>query len=401
MLSRPGLRWPGTGEPGLAALCGLLLLAAPARADDAIIVRGTYYGDAWGNVSGGAARGIVQANELDASLTVNLGPATSLYVRGFANSGGSISALAGDALGINNWETGYPAVKLLEAWIDHEFAAGRLALRLGLYDTTTDFDANKTDALFIVNAAGMNTPMVTSGVNGPSTFAATAPALRLRYRLDDRWTAKVAVLDGVPGDPAHPARTVIAIRPGDGALLLSEVRYHTSAGNRVDIGYWRYTARFDRQDSAASVDPVRGFGHQGFYIAGDTMLLHEPDKPLTGISLGGRFAHSDPRYARFSDFVSINITDNALRAGHDDRVGLGIACLQSSPGFRQQRGATGEPVGKRECNVEATYRYYLRPWLTLQPDMQYVLHPTYVPTADHALVFGLRLAVSFDSSRSG
>ncbi len=378
-----------------------LLSASTARADDPVVVRAVYYGDAWGLVSGGVARGIVHADELDLSLAADAESlwgwqGTSLYVRGFANNGAAIGALSGDALGVNNWETGVREAKLLEAWIDHEFGGGQLGLRAGLYDTTTDFDANKTDALFIINAAGMNTLLVTSGRNGPSTFATTAPALRLRWRLDDSWTLKAAVTDGVPGNPQSPGQTVVAVRGRDGALLLAEARYHHPDGHRFDIGYWRYTAARDRQDSPAE-DPASGHGEQGVYVAGDVMLRHRPGDSLRGLSLGARIAHADPRFARFSDFANIAVTDSDIRG--DDRAGLGLFCVATSAGFRARQAAIATPVGRRECTLEASYRYALRPWLQLQPDLQYVFRPTYAPSVDHAAVIGLRLIASFDSSR--
>ncbi len=354
-------------------------------------------------MSGGNRHGSVYAADLDASLTADADAlwgwhGTSFYLRGFANSGQSIGALTGDALGINNWETGYRAAKLLEAWVDHEFADGRTSLRAGVYDTTTEFDASKTDALFINNASGMNTPLVTSGRNGPSTFATTGLGVRLRYRLSDAWTLKAAVLDGVPGDPNRPTYTIIALRPHDGALLFGELRYHAPDGRRFDIGAWRYTAKFDRLDSPVSGAGVEGFGQQGVYLAGDIMLTHAPDAPLTGLSLGVRLGHSDPRFGRFSDFGSIALTYNAIRPGHPDRIGLALTCVATSPAFRTRSAALDSPVGHRECTVEATYRYVVNNWLNVQPDVQFVSQPIYAPTAGHALALGLRLAVSFDSS---
>ncbi len=388
-------------------LCGAGVAASLAgtAAADPVALKATYYGDAFAAVGGGNARGLVYAADLDASLTFDAGALvgwrdTSVLVRGFANNGASVGALTGDAIGVNNWETGLREIRLLEASIDHEFAAGRVSLRAGLYDISNDFDASKTDALFLNNGAGTNPPLAASGRAGPSTFPATSLGARLRWKLDDHWTLKAAALDGAPGDPEHPGRTVIALRPRDGALLLGEVRYHDPGGHRVDIGYWRYTAAFERLDSPA-VAPLSGHGEQGVYAGGDIMLFHRAEAPLTGLSLGARIAHADPRFARVVNFVNLALTYNDLRIGHDDRAGLALFCAETSAGFRQRAAAAGAPVGRGECTVEATYRYALRPWLLVQPDVQYVVHPTFAPGADHATVVGLRIAVSFDSTRPG
>lgn len=381
------------------------IAAAAARADEPAVLKLTYYGDALANISGGVGPGTAQISQFDANLTLDADALwgwqkTKFYVRSFANNGASIGDHSGDALGIDSWETGHREAKLLEAWVDREFAGGRVGVRLGLYDTTTDFDASRTDALFLNNAAGMNTPMLTSGLNGPSTFPATAPGVRVRWTLDEHWTLKAAIMDGVPGDPDAPGATQIAVRQRDGALLLGEARYHDDAGRRLAVGAWRYTAAHDRIDTPVAA-PVKAHGEQGLYLAGDVMLHHRPGAPLKGLSLGGRVAASDPQFARFDRFGNIGLTYNDLRAGHDDRIGVGLFCVETSAGFRARQAADGTPVGRRECNVEATYRYALRPWLLVQPDAQYVFRPIYAPEASHALVVGLRLTISYDSSQRG
>ena len=44
-----------------------------------------------------------------------------------------------------------------------------------------------------------------------------------------------------------------------------------------------------------------------------------------------------------------------------------------------------------ETTLEATYRWVLTDWLSLQPDLQYVVHPGGDPALGNALVVGLRL----------
>ncbi|MBC7519489.1 MAG: carbohydrate porin [Sandarakinorhabdus sp.] len=366
-----------------------MLTAGPARAADRAILRLTLYSDTLANISGGAIPGTAQIFQLDANLTLDADALwgwrqTKFYLRGFANNGDSIGAFSGDAMGIDSWETGRREARLIEAWVDHEFAAGRIGVRAGLYDTTTDFDSSRTDAFFLNNAAGMNTPMLVSGRGGPPTFPATAPGVRVRWLRDDHWTLKAAVMDGVSGNAA-----VMTVGP-HGALLLGEARYHDDSGRRLVLGAWRYTASFDRIDA-----PIAERGQQGLYLAGDVMLYHRADAPLKGLSLGGRIALSDQRFARFDRFGNIGLTYNDLRAGHDDRAGLGAFCTETSAGFRARQET---PVGNRECTIEATYRRALRPWLFVQPDLQYVFNPIYAPDAGHTLVVGLRLVVTADSS---
>ena len=55
----------------------------------------------------------------------------------------------------------------------------------------------------------------------------------------------------------------------------------------------------------------------------------------------------------------------------------------------------GAPAAKRtETAIELTYRVQAKDWLTLQPDLQYVIHPNGDHAIGNALVIGLRLNVN-------
>ena len=48
-----------------------------------------------------------------------------------------------------------------------------------------------------------------------------------------------------------------------------------------------------------------------------------------------------------------------------------------------------------EVALEGTYLIQLTPWLAMQPDVQYVLHPNTDPAISNALVAVLRFELSF------
>lgn len=65
------------------------------------------------------------------------------------------------------------------------------------------------------------------------------------------------MLDGVRGDPAHPAHTAIKRPSTDGALVVSEVDY-LSHGTKAAIGIWGYTARFEDVGTFNPAPPSAG-----------------------------------------------------------------------------------------------------------------------------------------------
>ena len=66
----------------------------------------------------------------------------------------------------------------------------------------------------------------------------------------------------------------------------------------------------------------------------------------------------------------------------------------------------GDPIRRRdglpsaETSIEAAYALPVRPWLTLQPDVQYIVHPASQPGLPNALAIGLRVIVDFRTPSS-
>lgn len=380
------------------AVIGPKAVAAPPAG---LALQFVYDGDLWSNLSGGQRTGEVYAAHLDMSLTADANTlfgwtGTKFYWRGFADSGASISRLVGDVQGVNNWESGYRAGKLLEAWVDHVWIDSGTSLRFGLYDTATEFDKNKSQVLFLNGSQGMNRPLSLSGQNGPSTYPATSLGLRLRHEFNQHWNVKAAVLDGVPDDPAVPQATVVAISPRDGALMIGELRYHDPSGHRMAAGYWRYTADFIRLETPAAAFSNRDDGNQGFYLSGDLMLTSTPGDPLRGISTGLRLAHAEDRFNPYTWFASGVVTDIGFSRGRpEDKLGFGFAYSRTGEAFRRGQFAQHQPVRSGELTLEATYRAPVTSWISLQPDLQYVIHPANAPTRSSALVIGLRMELTF------
>ncbi len=375
-------------------------LAGDVAMPTGLVAQGVYDGDIWDNAAGGQHRGAVYAAHLDTSLAADADAlwgwtGTRFYFRSFADSGASIARRVGSAQGVNNWESGYAAAKLLEAWVDRSFLDKHLSLRFGLYDTTTEFDKNKSQVLFINSAQGMNAPLAMSGRNGPSTFPATALALRLRYTFNDHWTFKLAATDGAPGNDADPAASDIHVHGEDGALILTELRFHRSDGRRFDVGYWRYTAALpELKTMQADGSALLAHGSQGLYVSADTMLTSSADDPLHGISVGARVAYADAGFNQFQWFASASITDIGFwSARPDDKIGFGVTQASSGSPYLLAQRMQGQAARPNEWVLEATWRAPLNAWISLQPDLQYIINPA---RAEHrsALVWGLRMELT-------
>jgi len=77
-----------------------------------------------------------------------------------------------------------------------------------------------------------------------------------------------------------------------------------------------------------------------------------------------------------------------------DMVGLAVAAARNGSHYERAQTAAGIPTAG-ETTVELTYLAAIGSWLTLQPDLQYVIHPGGTRATRNAVVPGLRIALSY------
>ena len=356
-----------------------------------------YTADTFAAVAGGARRGTRYLDNLqfvaNADLDGLIGlPRTTASASVVYNNGKSFSGdLVGDAQVISSIETGVRAVRLYEAWIEHSLPGDRVSIKAGLYDLNSEFDALTSSLLFIGSAQGTGTDLAQSGRNGPSLFPYTSLAARLQFKVSDQLTLRTAILDGVPGHPDRPRRTVIALGRRDGALLIGEADY--SVGEvRLIAGAWHYTARFDNLAPVTAGVPDSGRGNSGAYVRGEAQLTGSVARGLRGFF---RLGVANGAFNTFGRFASGGLTWKGLLAGRpDDEAGIAIAWAQAGSDARAAARRAGTTLDRAETVVEATYRLPITGWLSLQPDVQYVLNPGLDPALDNALAVGLRLGIT-------
>jgi len=286
--------------------------------------------------------------------------------------------LVGDAQTASNIDSGVRALRVYEAWLEMG-DPDRLSVRAGLYDLNSEFDSIESAHLFTNSAHGIGTDIGQTGRNGPSIFPVTSLAIRLSAALSPRWIVRLALLDGVPGDPAHPAATVIALRARDGFLAVAEAE-RRFPGGKLLVGAWGYSARFtalDRPD-------VEGRGNRGVYVRGEARLIGDHRRGVTAFF---RLGTAAGRYNRFSRFASAGVVAKGWLGGE---TGLAIAHAESSDAAH--RGAPDVRGG--ETAIELTHRHALTGWLSVQPDLQYVLRPGADAALGNAVVLGLRLVAT-------
>src|SRR5436190_1308574 len=157
-------------------------------------------------------------------------------------------------------------------------------------------------------------------------------------------------------------------------------------GGKLAIGAWYYTARFsDLVDTLPNGAWLQHRGSGGVYLIGDLTV-----RSLTAFAQLGL---GDGRVNQIGGYLGGGFTLTApFSSRAQDALGLAMAAARNGSHYERAQTAGGPAAG--ETSVELTYLAQLGSWLTVQPDVQYVIHPGGTRATRNAVVPGLRIAVS-------
>jgi porin len=366
------------------AVFSLLLLGSTSFASG-FEFSAEYTADILGVVSGGLSAGTEYLDNLGVALEIDVAEAWSvgagtILVHGLYNNRSRFSAdRVGDLHVVSNIDAD-EAWRLFEAW--YELADANWSVRAGLYDLNSEFDLHETGGIFLNSSHGIGAEFGQTGENGPSIFPVSSLALRGAMTIGPL-TARAAVLDGVPGNSADPASNRIELGSEQGALAVSEIDVAYANSARLWLGYWRYSAEFDRIDDNGS-----GFGNEGWYIGTEA-----------GFRLGSRAAAAFIRYGRadehfnvLASYVGVGVViAGPLDTRPADQLGIAVASARAGDPYRDHTAVMGERARRHETAWELTYRLRVNEYVVIQPDIQYVRNPSLSPGLDDAWVVGCRI----------
>jgi porin len=384
----------------------------------------TYEGDAAANVSGGERRGSTYGSDLHVQLMVDGGrlagmPGFSAYLDGLWITGGQPSRLAGDAQGVSNIEAPH-AVRLYEAWMQYNFPGNVWSILAGRYDLNTEFYRLSSAGLFLSSSFGIGPEFGLSGFGGPSVYPDTAAGVRLAYKPGPNSVLRAAILDGAPVDRENG--TPSPFDQHDGVLLAAEAAWLTRPGasdqggdqpvngrfrigrhgtplpydDKIAVGAWYYTARFDDLAPIASVGRPLRSGEEGGYLLMDRLLFQPGDDPARRLSGFVQIGVANGAADRFGTYIGVGLAlSGAFSNRPDDEMGLAMAMARNGSSYLDAQRRAGSGVDAAETAVELTYLAPVASWFAIQPDVQYVIHPDTNPRLHGATVLQMRFELTF------
>lgn len=226
----------------------------------------------------------------------------------------------------------------------------------------------------------------------------TSLGLRVAWNPAPGWRIQAVVLDGVPGEPGHPGRSGIHLSREEGMLGVAEVQWSHARVRKLTLGCWTYMARFDDVRSGTATALPRRRGNAGAY--GEIEMGLVDGEPGAGASAFLRYGVANGRINEFDDSVSAGVRGRGLlRSRPDDEIGLAFSRAGVSKPVRDAAALSSASRDGYEGAVELTYRASINPWLTIQPDVQYIFNPGADPLLSDSVAVGVRFELSAGAFR--
>jgi porin len=404
---------------------GLLALAcadAGAQVTNALL----YDANALANVQGGAERGRNYQGMLRWQISIDGDrawgwPDTSAYLNTMALHRAGPAVLTGDAQGVSNMAAP-SGVRVEEAWVQRNFLGNRLSALVGRYDLNSEFYRLDSAGLFLNSSFGIGPEFSASGQGGPSIFPSTSLGVRMEVKPAPNVVLRAAVLDGVPVD--REGGGTAAFHRGDGLLVVYEVAWLSrppAPGKRPDrrfligrasgadpyqdkiaVGGWHYTAEFDDLSMLdASGQPVRRHGSSGAYLIAEKLLVRSASPAGAKVSGFVQLGTADARVNRFNAYLGMGaVATGFLSSRPADELGLAVAIARNGNHYmlsqlsQLSQPGSGPATRRTEATIELSYLSQLNSHLSVQPDLQYVIHPGTTALAN-ALTLQLRMEIAF------
>ena len=382
-----------------------------------------YTNDVLANVHGGNRRGAIDQGKLEGALTIDLDKAAgwqglSFFTNGFAihNTGRIRRDYVG---GINTIAAieAVPTVRLSELWLEQKLPGGKASIRLGQLAADTEFFSSGLSSMFLqsdwATIAAENLP------SGGPAYPLATPGARFKYDPTANVTLLLAVFNGDPagpgeGDPQLRNRFGLNFRIGDPALVMGEAQGRRNTGKQdiglastLKVGAWGHFGSFDDRrfandgtllaDPAGSGEPAQRKGNSGIYGVIEQQLYRPAGGDAeSGISVYSRISASPSDRNPIDFYVDGGIIFAGLVPHRpNDKFGAGFIYSRFSDGVRafdrDKAAFTGMPVTPRdfEANLELNYQIQIIPGWIVQPNVQFIWHPSGDAERD-AMVVGAR-----------
>ncbi len=350
--------------------------------ESGVTVEATFIGEWFSVVDGGVSSQSSARALFDVNVTLDLQrmikwEGASVFADFYWIDGPSLSADAGDFQGASNIEADHRR-QLSELWFEQLLFDDTIRVKLGKIEANAEFAFLDTAGEFINSSAGFSpTLLALPSYPDPSTGVILSWMPNEHFSITAGFMDGAATVDGVRTGLQGPDSFFNDDRSDD-YVYLAEANFFWEGG-RAGLGFWHHDGDFTRFLGGTES------GTSGFYALAEHRIWNADDD--RGIDIFAQLGFGDEAV----NDVALHLAAGASWVGPwssrpDDATGIYISFIDLS----EDAGYTDD-----ETVIELFYKLQLTPFMSIKPDVQYIIDPAGDSTIDDAIVMGLRLETSF------
>ncbi|OOV94866.1 MULTISPECIES: carbohydrate porin [Pseudomonas] len=307
-------------------------------------------------------------------------------------------------------------VRLTQFWIQHQMFDNKLDVKLGYFGEGEDFNTFPCDFQNLSFCGSQVGNYVNTWYNWPVAQA----AIRVKYNITPELYAQIGAYNQNPSQLEHGNGFKLSGSGTKGTVIPVELVWSPKVNNlpgEYRVGFYKSAADAPdvREDVNGNDAVLSGAdfrtrsSKKGYWFVAQQQLTTHNGDASRGLNIAANATFHDKETNLVDNYQSLMLVyKGPFDARPKDDVGIGVARLhvnndvkKNSELLNDARGVIDydnplyTPIRETEYNVELNYGFHVTNWLTVRPNLQYVVQPGGVDKVDNALVAGLKIQSTF------
>lgn len=307
-------------------------------------------------------------------------------------------------------------VRLTQFWIQHQMFDNKLDVKLGYFGEGEDFNTFPCDFQNLSFCGSQVGNYVNTWYNWPVAQA----AIRVKYNITPELYAQIGAYNQNPSQLEHGNGFKLSGSGTKGTVIPVELVWSPKVNNlpgEYRVGFYKSAADAPdvREDVNGNDAVLSGAdfrtrsSKKGYWFVAQQQLTTHNGDASRGLNIAANATFHDKETNLVDNYQSLMLVyKGPFDARPKDDVGIGVArlhvnddvkknsqLLSAANGVSDYDNPLYTPIRETEYNVELNYGFHVTNWLTVRPNLQYVVQPGGVDKVDNALVAGLKIQSTF------
>ncbi len=307
-------------------------------------------------------------------------------------------------------------VRLTQFWIQHQMFDNKLDVKLGYFGEGEDFNTFPCDFQNLSFCGSQVGNYVNTWYNWPVSQA----AIRVKYNITPELYAQIGAYNQNPSQLEHGNGFKLSGSGTKGTVIPVELVWSPKVNNlpgEYRVGYYKSAADApDVREDVNGGDAVLSgadfrtrSSKKGYWFVAQQQLTTHNGDASRGLNIAANATFHDKETNLVDNYQSLMLVyKGPFDARPKDDVGIGAArlhvnndvkrnseLLNAANGVSDYDNPLYTPIRETEYNFELNYGFHVTNWLTVRPNLQYVVQPGGVDKVDNALVAGLKIQSTF------